>query len=257
MSGKRRLNLPDYHLPEWKKGEKMLAIAESVGIMALLSYFFYRNVLAMVPMTAIGIFFYRGKRRDRIKRNREILEDEFKECIASVSASMKAGYAVENAFRESEADMIRIYGKEAFIVNELALIRRGLEMNIPLENLLESLAQRSGSEHIEQFSQVFEIAKKRGGSMPEIIKTSTEVITRQIDIRSEMRTVLSGRRMEQNIMKTVPFAIVLYIGFSNKGYFDSLYGNLNGVMIMSGCLALYVFAYFLGDRILGKIEKEM
>ena len=235
----------------------MLAIAESVGIMTLLSYFFYRNVLAMVPMTAIGIFFYRGKRRDRIKRNREILEDEFKECIASVSASMKAGYAVENAFRESEADMIRIYGKEAFIVNELALIRRGLEMNIPLENLLESLAQRSGSEHIEQFSQVFEIAKKRGGSMPEIIKTSTEVITRQIDIRSEMRTVLSGRRMEQNIMKIVPFAIVLYIGFSNKGYFDSLYGNLNGVMIMSGCLALYVFAYFLGDRILGKIEKEM
>ena len=65
------------------------------------------------------------------------------------------------------------------------------------------------------------------------------------------------KMMEQTIMKIVPFAIVLYIGFSNKGYFDSLYGNLNGVMIMSGCLAIYVFAYFLGDRIPGKIEKEM
>ncbi len=225
--------------------------------MVLLSYFFYRSAIAMIPMAVPGALFYLGKKKEKIKKNKEKLEEEFKECITSVATSMRAGYAVENAFRESEADMIRIYGKEAAIVNELTLIRRGLVMNIPLEKLLESFSERSGSEHIEQFSQVFAIAKKSGGNMPEIIKTSAEVISRQIDVRAEMRTVLSGRRMEQNIMKIVPFAIVLYIGFSNKGYFDSLYGNMNGIMIMSGCLAVYVFAYFLGDKILGKIEKEM
>ena len=225
--------------------------------MVLLSYFFYRSVIAMIPMAVPGVLFYLGKKKERIKKNKEKLEEEFKECITSVATSMRAGYAVENAFRESETDMIRIYGKDADIVTELTLIRRGLVMNIPLEKLLESFSERSGSEHIEQFSQVFAIAKKSGGNMPEIIRTSAEVISRQIDVRAEMRTVLSGRRMEQNIMKIVPFAIVLYIGFSNKGYFDSLYGNLNGIMIMSGCLAVYVFAYFLGDKILGKIEKEM
>ncbi|MBR6908676.1 MAG: type II secretion system F family protein [Lachnospiraceae bacterium] len=225
--------------------------------MALLSYFFYRSVIAMIPMTLAGVFLYRKLRDRKIKKNRETLERQFKECILSVSTSIRAGYAVENAFRESEDDMKRMFGKESFIVTELSVIRRGLIMNIPLETILYNLAERSGSQHIEQFAQVFEIAKRSGGNMSEVIRSSAELIGRDIDARTEMQTVLSGRKMEQNIMKAVPFAIVIYIDFSNKGYFDGLYGNLRGVAIMTGCLAVYLAGYFMGDKILGKLEKEM
>ena len=211
----------------------------------------------MFPMTVIGVLFFKRIKAGRIKKNRDRLERQFKECILAVGTSLRAGYSVENAFRDSQGDMIRMFGGEAFIVNELTIIRRGLVMNISLEELLSDLAERSGSRHIGQFAQVFEIAKKNGGNMTEVIRNSAELIGRDIDAAAEMETVLSGRKMEQNIMKIVPFLIVIYINISNRGYFDGLYGNLRGILIMTGCLAVYIAAFIIGEKILTGLEKEM
>lgn len=191
------------------------------------------------------------------KECREKLTIEFKECILSVSTSLKAGYAVENAFLESRGDMKLLFGENSMIYNELELIRRGLVINITLEELLEDLADRSGSADIHQFAQIFVIAKRNGGNIPEIIRASSELIGMRIETRQEIRTVLSGRRMEQNIMKLMPFGILAYIGMSYSGYFDSLYHNVRGVMIMTMCLVIYIFAYVTGDTILNRIEAEM
>ncbi len=208
-------------------------------------------------MTVIGVLFFKRIKSGRIKKNRDRLERQFKECILAVGTSLRAGYSVENAFRDSQGDMIRMFGGEAFIVNELTIIRRGLVMNISLEDLLSDLAERSGSRHIGQFAHVFEIAKKNGGNMTEVIRNSAELIGRDIDAGAEMETVLSGRKMEQNIMKIVPFLIVIYINISNRGYFDGLYGNFRGILIMTGCLAVYIVAFIIGEKILAGLEKDM
>lgn len=222
----------------------------------MLAFFFYRNAVAVLPLTVLGVLYYKDLKKESIKKQINMLEIQFKECILCVSGLLKAGYAVENAFRESEKDMEKLYGPQAMIVNELRIIRRGLIMNIPLEITLEELAKRSASSHILQFSQVFSIAKKNGGNMSEIIRSSAELIGRDIETRQEIRTVLSGRRMEQNIMKLMPFAIIVYVGLTSRGYFDTLYGNITGVLVMTACLAVYVFAYYFGNHILNKIESE-
>lgn len=194
------------------------------------------------------------KKRDCIG---EELTLQFKECILSVAASLKAGYAVENAFLESRSDMEMLYGRESHIYQELELIRRGLIINITLEEQLNDLADRSGSEEIRQFAVVFTIAKRSGGNLPEIIHESAELIGRRVDARQEMQTMLSGRRMEQNIMKIMPFGVLAYIGFSYPGYFDILYHNWQGVIIMTVCLGIYLTAYIMGEKILRKIAGEM
>lgn len=228
-----------------------------MGAVLLIAYFFYRNLWMAVLLAPIGFFVFK-KQLDRKKKNCvDKLTVEFKECILSVSTALKAGYAVENAFLESLGDMKLLYGEKSLIYSELELIRRGLIINITLEELLENLAQRSGSGEIRQFARIFSIAKRNGGNIPEIIRTSSELIGKKIETTQEIRTVLSGRRMEQNIMKIMPFGILAYIGISYQGYFDSLYHNLRGILIMTLCLAIYIFAYVTGDKILDRIEKEM
>ena len=210
----------------------------------------------MLPMSAVGIWFFRGLQKQRIRRNQRELEAQFRECIRSVAASLRAGYAVENAFGESEEDMLLLYGRDASIYRELLLIRRGLTMNLPLEGLLMNLAERSGSDAIRQFAEVFTIAKRGGGNLTEIISQSIGLIGQQIDMRQEMQTILSGRRMEQGIMKVVPFGILLYIGITNPGYFDDLYGNLTGVAAMTVLLFIYLAAYGMSERILEGLEES-
>jgi tight adherence protein B len=213
--------------------------------------------LAAILLIPLGVVFFKEIVEKKKRKLQELLTQQFKECILSVSASLKAGYAVENAFMESRGDMKLLYGENSLIYKELELIRRGLIVNLTLEELLADFAQRSHSQEIYQFSQIFAIAKRNGGNLPEIIRFSAELIGHKIDTTQEINTVLSGRRMEQNIMKMMPFGILAYIGMTYPGYFDSLYHNLKGIMIMTGCLIIYVAAFVAGDKILRRIEQEM
>ncbi len=232
-------------------------VLQAAAAVCFLAYFFYRSLLALPPLAVVGVLFYRECVKKKKARCREELVRQFRECILSVTTSLKAGYAVENAFLESRSDMRQLYGEDSLIYQELELIRRGLVINITLEEQLEDLAQRSDSEEIVRFAQIFSIAKRSGGNIAGIIQTSAEIIGQRIDARQEMNTVLSGRRMEQNVMKLMPFAILSYIGVTYPGYFDSLYHNWQGAAIMTGCLTVYLAAYVMGDRILAKIQREI
>lgn len=138
------------------------------------------------------------------------------------------------------------------ICQELSVIRRGLVMNITLEELLSDLGQRSHVAQIKEFASVFSIARKSGGNMAEIIRSTADVIHRMVETREEILTQTAARRMERNIMNVMPFAVLAYVDASNKGYFDSLYHNLTGVVIMTVCLIVYLAAYFLSGWILDK-----
>lgn len=254
---KTSLKRRDYREYLWKPGERLLVVLRAVFVVLLLSYFFYRSLLAALPLALVGVLYYRMQKRKKIKRCREELAEQFKECILSVSASLRAGYAVENAFLESREDMRMLYGEQSIIYQELELIRRGLIINITLEDLLNDLAGRCDDQGIKQFTRIFIIAKRSGGNLTEVFQTTTGMIEQRINTGLEIRTMLSGRQMEQNVMKCMPFGILLYVGISNPGYFDSLYHNWQGMLIMTGCLCLYLAAYFAGDHILKKIEEEL
>lgn len=184
------------------------------------------------------------------------MTEQFRECILAVSTLLGAGYSVENAFLECEQDMALMYGKDALICGELKVVRRGLNINVSLEELLADFGERSGCEEMVQFAEIFAIAKRNGGNLAEIIRSSAELISRKAELKREVDTLLSGKKMELYIMKLMPFAILAYIGSANPGYFDILYGGLYGRLIMTGCLGAYIGAYALGELVIRRMKKE-
>ena len=252
----KSLSARDYHLVNWDTGKRMRVIVGAALRVLLLSYFFYRSFIAVIPLSVVGYLYYRKQKSEMASRDIKLLESQFGEAIRAVDTALKAGYSVENAFVQSGKDMERQYGKDSFIHEELEVIRRGLVINITLEEMLADLAVRSGSEAIEDFSKVFMIAKRYGGNMSEVISTEVETISIRIETREEIETAISGKKMEQNIMKLMPFGILTYVGVSSPGYFDSLYGNLTGIALMTGLMAVYLAAYFIGDKILSRLEES-
>ncbi|MCR5477333.1 MAG: type II secretion system F family protein [Lachnospiraceae bacterium] len=246
----------DYRKIFWTRERFGTLFLQAVLVTVLLAWFFYRSIWALLPLSAAGALYFRKGARELIRKDREDLERQFRECIESVKTALKAGYSAENAFLESEKDLELLFGRDSMIYREMELIRRGLVVNRTLEELLAGFAIRSGSDAIGQFAEVFVIAKRSGGNLPEVIRDASELIGEQMEAKAELRTLLSGRRMEQNIMKLMPFGILLYIGLTSPGYFDSLYGNPKGVLLMTGLLGVYLAAFFLGEHILGKLEEE-
>ncbi len=246
----------DCHKYRWKKGEWLAAVLVSAALMGFFAYFFYRSMWALIPLAPLGVGCFGNIRRKKIERDEEELKAQFRECILSVAALLQAGYSAENAFVECEKDMAVMYGEESRICGELRLIRRGLHLNITLEELLMDFAGRSNCEEIDQFARIFALAKRNGGNMAAIIKSSASLIGKRIDLRREIATLLSGKRMELSIMEIMPFGILLYVSLGNPGYFDGLYHNLFGVTVMTGCLAAYLAAYLIGERVMRRMTAD-
>lgn len=225
-------------------------------VTGLFAFFFYRSVWALPPMSLVGWLYLRRCRRHRRRRRNRQLLIQFKECIQAVAASMRAGYAVENAFLESIADVRSMFGENCAMERELRQLRQGLANNVTLEVLLAEMGLRCGLEEMREFAEVFAIAKRNGGSIPAMVDAASSSISRRLAVEEEMETLLAARKLEQRVMNAMPFMIVWYVEASNPGYFDMLYGNVAGVALMTACMGIYLAAYALSERIFDKTFEE-
>ena len=146
-----------------------------------------------------------------------------------------------------------LYGKDSLMVKELAWLLHRLNNNEQLEQVLVELARRSDSEDISEFAEVFSIAKRGGGDIRSIIARTATMIGDKMEVAREIDTVMSEKRLEQKIMRCIPFFLVGYLSFTSNGFFDSLYHNPLGIALMTGCLVIYVFACYLAEKILAVV----
>ena len=227
------------------------------AIMTVVSFCIYRSLWAFVVMIIPGIFLFKRIEKNKLKKERSDLKTEFKECIQSVLSSLGTGASVENAFMESMDDMELMFGRDSNICRELEVIRRGLVINIPIEELLKDFGSRSFCSEISEFAEVFRIAKRTGGNMKEIMNVTVSAIVGRIETDEEIKLNLAGKRFEFNIMKVMPFLMLLYMNVGYPQYFDLLYNSFSGACIMTGFFSMYIGAVFWGEKILEDIEREL
>lgn len=232
-------------------GQEITMYLLSGGVfMAMVSWLFYDSVIAWLLLMPVVILSFHDKAKSECQKRKRKLEIEFREVILSVSSNLQAGYSVENAFQEAYRDIVLLYGKESVMAKELRLIFRKLSNNEQLEGALTNLADRSGVQDIRDFADIFQIAKRGGGDMRGIIANTAEIIGDKQEIRREIETVVSDKKLEQQIMRYIPFFIIFYISLTTKGYFESLYHNILGWIIMTVSLVVYVAACRISDKIL-------
>ncbi len=240
----------DYTSYTFSKYEIALHLLCGGMFMAVVSWLFYDSVAAWVLLMPLVILSFKDRGAAECGKRKRKLEVEFRDVILSVSSNLQAGYSVENAFQESYRDTVLLYGNESVMARELRLIFRKLSNNEQLESALANLADRSGVQDIRDFADIFQIAKRGGGDMRGIIANTAEIIGDKQEIRREIETVVSEKRLEQLIMRYIPFVIIFYISLTTKGYFESLYHNIFGWVLMTGALAVYAAACRISDKIL-------
>ncbi|MBP3458228.1 MAG: type II secretion system F family protein [Lachnospiraceae bacterium] len=230
--------------------EKVRIFLKGIVLLSAVGILFYNSWISILIGSPILILYYRFEYRKLVKKKTEELTDHFKEALLSILSALKAGYSVENAFVEAYRDLEYRFGAEKVMVKELLFINRQVKNNIPIERLIEDFGQKSGSADIKDFAHIFRIAKKSGGDMGKIMDRTISIISRRMEMQEEIRMMVTAKKYEQQIMNFVPLGIILYIRVTNQGYFDPLYHNPAGIVIVTAALAVYLGAYYLSERIL-------
>lgn len=243
----------NYKRYKFSKAEFITVLLEGIILLTLAGYFFYGSVKSVVFLSPVLIFYIKSRKKQKIEKKREKLREEFKETLIFIQECMEAGYSMENGFIESYSRMKERYGNKSDMVYELYVIKQGLKINLKIEDLLLDLAKRADIEDIRDFAVVFSQAKRGGGNLGFIMKRSIAIIREKMDIQKDIQIMLAGKKYENRIMNLVPVGIIGYISFTSKGFFDVMYGNLTGIVIMTLCLMAYVGAIYLTEHLM-KIE---
>lgn len=229
--------------------EYLRAFLQGSVIIFAVSYLFYGTWICAILFSPYLIRYIRSWERETIKKRQRIFRLQFKEAIQSLSAGLNVGYSVENALREACKELKGMYRKDEIILRELMYMIRQLQMNVTAENALQEFATRTEDEDVQTFVTVFNLAKRSGGDMLEIIRNAVRQMGEKIDVEREVQTVISAKKTEFRIMTAIPFAMIVYLRISFPGLLGVLYGNFAGVIIMSVCLLIYLISYEMGKRI--------
>lgn len=242
--------IENYDIYHFSKQEIILLILKGTAFCFIFGVLFYNSFLGVLLLLFFLPVYLKREKLNYIKKRKWQLNREFGEGLSGLSAALNTGYSVENAFYQAILDLKQIYGEESLIINEFSTIVKKLKVNQNLEDILNDLGERSGVEDIKNFSEVFQTAKRTGGDLIRVIRTTEKVIRDKIEVEREIQIIITGKRLESRIMNIMPCGIIAYLKLSSPHFLDPLYGNSMGVVVMTAMLICYYGVTLLTDKLI-------
>ena len=147
-------------------------------------------------------------------------------------------------------DMERQYGNpNTLIIQELELIVSKLALGQNIEDLFLDLAQRSGIDDIRTFAHIFEISKRTGGNLMQIMRQTSDIIMEKIETKQEMETALAEKKMEQKVLTAAPIALMFLMTQSTGDFMKPLFTTPGGRVICTVALVIIVIGYLWGKKL--------
>ena len=240
----------DYKRYRLSKKEAAIVILESIAISVLISKLFFDSFWGMTASPAILLIMWKKTIEQKLEERNKKVAMEFQTMLKNVSSSLLAGFSLENAFVEAEKELKQMYGEKSYMFLELQNINKKVGVNIPLEEPLEDLAERTGMEDIYNFIDILSFAKRAGGNFVEIIDNTINKMWAKYETAREIDVTISAKKLEQKVMSVIPVVLLAYMKLTSAEYMSVLYGNVAGVLFMTVCLLAYGGAIYLAGKIL-------
>ncbi|MDD6035293.1 MAG: type II secretion system F family protein [Lachnospiraceae bacterium] len=236
-----------YHMGilEW-----LLYVCMAGAVLFLVGYIFYRSIILSFAISLFGLLYPKMRKKKIIEARKNKLNMQFKDMLYSLSSAVGAGNSVESAISVVLDDMEQQYNDpNVFIIKELSLMKLRLQMNRTVEEVFNDFAARSHLEDIETFASIFQIAKRTGGNLIDIIRNTTQIIADKIEINQEIETMLSGQQAEQKVLTILPFGLVLFMTKSSGDFMEPIFTTAIGRGVATISLAVILLANLWSKKI--------
>lgn len=232
----------------------MVTLLIGGGICGGLGILFYRHVIGVICLMGLlpGYLYLDGKRREQ-KRERK-LSEQFQEMLESMAGAMQAGYSLERSVLWTQQEMDKRHPEQWAMKESLFRLAERIRMNQTAEQAFEQLAEETGLADIREFVLVLITVKRTGGNLIQVMLHTLNCLAMRQETRREIESMISGKRLEANLMNLLPMGILLYLWIAMPDLVMPLYHNTRGVLWMSVMLLLYGGGYLWTQKILEKGE---
>jgi len=231
-------------------GKIPVVLLIDIGITLWMAYFVFNSVFGLMAFVPVFII----HRRFHEKKEREKEEDAFflryREFLSGLSTGLRAGHSLENSMKDAREALIMLYGKKDGFVNELSRLLRQVSMNVPVEEAFRDFSRKHPFEEVLDMAEILSIGKRLGGNYTENISRAAEKIRQSLLLKSEIKAKSAEKRLELTMMLILPPGILTYIRLCSPEFVEALYQTAIGFAAVLSAIAIYVFAAWLGSRII-------
>lgn len=240
----------DYDVYVMPLKQKIFYTLLAMLIISAVGFIFYRSLLFSILLSLLGLLYPAIKTKKIIFKTKKELNIQFRDMLYSLASSLSAGKSVETAFKDVLKDLMVLYpDPDAYIVREVEYIVRRIELNEPVESVLDDFARRSHIEDIENFADVVHVCKRTGGNLVEVIKNASNIINDKIDIMQEIDTLLAERKFEQKILAVLPLIIIILLSASAEDYIRPMFTTATGRVVTTISIVLLALANIISRKI--------
>lgn len=211
-----------------------------------LCFLFYHSWSFSAVCGASCLFLLEPYRDHLAERRRRLLTEQFRDLLYALADAIATGRQMEAALEEGLSHLRGMYDSHTPMIEELQFLVRSVRENRGNEEeLLSSLAVRSGCEDIRNFADVYCACRETGGNLEEVIGHSIEVMTEKMEIEREIHALTVQKRYEGHIIAAMPVAVLILLNLFSPDYLDVMYTTLRGRLLMTTALGGLALAYRL------------
>jgi tight adherence protein B len=186
----------------------------------------------VVLLLALGIPFFFLFRAARLRLG--VLQSQLPDVLMILASSLRAGHSFLQAL-DSVAKEI-----EEPAASEFSRAIAEIQLGRTIDDALESLAERIGSQDLEWAVTAIAIQRKVGGNLAEVLETVAGTIRERETIRRQVRVLSAEGRWSVIILICLPFVIVGYLLLVNPSYLSPLITSPVGRLAIGGAAMLMI-----------------
>ena len=185
-------------------------------------------MLAVVPFGAKLLLKFRASRRQAA------FADQLDDSLQLMAGSLRAGHsllrAVDSVASEADAPTSEEFSR---IVNET---RVGRDLN----DALDEVAERMGSDDFTWVAQAIAIHREVGGNLAEVLDAVGHTIRERNAIRRQVKALSAEGKLSAIVLMALPFGILAFISMTNPGYLAKFTQSAVGYGMLAASAAMIV-----------------
>jgi tight adherence protein B len=179
----------------------------------------------------------------RVRKRAKAFENQLPDLLTTIAASLKAGHS----FKHGLQSVVDESNPPASTELRRVLTETGLGR--PLDDALEEMAARVGSENFEFVITAITIQRQVGGSLATLFDMVAETVRQRQQFARKIRSLTAMGRMSAYTLVAIPFFIAGMVMLTNKSYLTPLiHTSLGHILIGLGLTMMTI-----GSLVLKKI----
>jgi len=183
-------------------------------------------LLVAVPFGAKLLLKFRASRRQAT------FADQLDDSLQLMAGSLRAGHsllrAVDSVAHEADAPTSEEFSR---IVNET---RVGRDLN----DALDEVAERMGSDDFTWVAQAIAIHREVGGNLAEVLDAVGHTIRERNAIRRQVKALSAEGKLSAIVLMALPFGVTLFISMSNPAYIAKFTQSVTGYAMLAAAVVM-------------------